>query len=83
VTTAHLVTRPSVQDAVARAAYGVALALLFVPFVVLAPANSEADLWTRVAVFVTLLGAVTLPAAAIAGLGVFASRYVPDAENAD
>ena len=83
VTTAHLATRPSVQEAVSTAADGVALVLLLAPFVVLAPANGEADPAARVVVFATLLGAVTLPAAAIAGVGALASRYVPDGENAD
>lgn len=82
VATAHLVTRRSVQQAVSTAAYGVALALLLVPFVVLAPTN-DADLGARVVVFATLLGAMILPAAAIAGVGVVASRYVPDAGDAD
>jgi hypothetical protein len=77
--TRHLVTRRTALEAVARTAYGVAGALLFVPFVAFAPSAADTGLVTRVVVFATMLGALAIPAAVVAGVGVLLSRYAGDA----
>lgn len=73
-TTAHLVRQRTALTAVARAAYGVAGALLLVPLVAFSPADGGADFGTRVVVFATVLGGVAVPAALVAGLGIAVSR---------
>jgi hypothetical protein len=77
--TAHLVTRRTVQEAFARTAYGVAVVLLLVPLVAFGPTDGGTDLGTRVALFVTMLGAVAIPAAVAASVGFAVSRYLPGA----
>lgn len=72
--TAYLVRRRYVMDAVAKSAYGVAVALLATPLVAL---TLEAGLLERGTVFLALLFAVGIPAAVAAGVGWVASRYVP------
>lgn len=73
--TAYLVRRRYVMDAVAKTAYGVALVLLTVPLVALAVGGGIVERGTLVVVLLLL---VVMPAGIAAGIGWFASRYVPE-----
>lgn len=79
--TAYLVRQHTVQGAISKAAYGVALVLLLVPLIPLSPAI-DMDLGGRGVGFVVLLFAVGTPAGIAALIGYVASRYVPDSEGA-
>lgn len=81
VSTAYLVRRRTVQDAISRAAYGVAFALAFVPLIPFSP-MVEADAGGRVVLFVVLVFLVGIPAAVLAGIGYAVSQYVPDGTDA-
>lgn len=76
--TAYLVRRRFLLDAVAKAAYGVALVLLSVPVVALV---LEGDLPTRGGVFITLLLVMAVPAGIAAAIGWVASRFVPSGDD--
>ena len=79
VATAYLVRRRTVQGAVARSGYAVAVALLLVPVVALSPLmDVDGGLTERGGLLVVLLATVAVPAAVAAGLGYVASRFVPD-----
>lgn len=73
-TTAYLVRRRYLLDAVSKAAYGIAAVLLLVPAIAVV---FEGDMAVRgMSVFVILL-IVAIPAGIAAAIGWFASRYVP------
>ncbi|MEF8779962.1 MAG: hypothetical protein V5A46_04730 [Haloferacaceae archaeon] len=73
--TAFLVRRRYLLDAVSKTAYGIAIGLVLVPLVALV---FDASFLARGGVFLVLLFAVGLPAVVAAGIGWFASRYVPE-----
>ncbi|EMA44520.1 hypothetical protein C448_08229 [Halococcus morrhuae DSM 1307] len=76
-TTIYFARRRTVQEAVSKAAYGIALALLLyalIPFSSTWEANS---LSTRLTDFVGLLVILAIPVAIVAGVGRLAGRYVP------
>ena len=75
--TAYLVRRRTVQEAIAKAAYGVALVLVFIPLVAFSPA-SGGDLVERITEFGELLLIVAIPAGIAAGVGFLVSRFVPE-----
>ncbi|EMA54589.1 zinc ribbon domain-containing protein [Halococcus thailandensis] len=77
-TTIYFARRRTVQEAVSKAAYGIALALLLyalIPFSSTWEANS---LSTRLTDFVGLLVILAIPVAVVAGVGYLAGRYVPE-----
>lgn len=80
--TAYLVRRRTVQDAISRAAYGVTLALAVVPLIPFSP-MVEADAGGRVVLFVVLVFLVGIPAVILAGIGYAVSKYVPDGTDAE
>lgn len=73
--TAYLVRRRFVLDAVAKGAYGVAVVLLLVPVLAIVV---DGGILERGGIFVVLLLVVVVPAGIAAGIGWFASRYVPE-----
>ncbi len=73
--TAYLVRRHYLLDAVAKTAYGIAAVVLLVPTIAVI---FEGTLYDRGLVFVALFITAAIPAALAAGVGWFASRYVPD-----
>jgi len=75
--TVYLVRRRTVQAAVSKAAYGVALVLLLVPLIPLSPAVETSAGGDRVVGIVVLAVLVGVPALVAAGIGYVASRYVP------
>ncbi|MFD1634288.1 zinc-ribbon domain-containing protein [Haloplanus ruber] len=81
--TAYLVRRRTVQDAVAKSGYAVAVVLLSVPVVALSPAVPvDGGLDERGGLFVVLILFVGVPAAIAAAVGLIASRFVPDSPEA-
>ncbi|MFC7228527.1 zinc ribbon domain-containing protein [Salinirubellus salinus] len=80
--TVYLVRRRTVQAAVSKAAYGVALVLLLVPLIPLSPAVETSTGGDRVVGAVVLTVLVGVPALVAAGVGYLASRYVPDSSVA-
>jgi len=81
--TAYLVRRRTVQDAVAKSGYAVAVVLLSVPVVALSPAVPvDGGLGERGGLFVVLVMFVGVPAAIAATVGLIASRFVPDSPGA-
>lgn len=76
--TVYLVRLRTVQEAVSKAAYGVALVLLLVPLVPLSPAVETSSGGDRVVGVVVLAVFVGVPALVAAGVGYLASRYVPE-----
>ncbi|MCU4719434.1 zinc ribbon domain-containing protein [Halapricum hydrolyticum] len=83
--TAYLVRRRTVQGAVSRTAYAVALVLLLVPLIALSPViEASGGLQERGTSFVSMLLFVLFPAAIAAGVGWVAGRFVPsDAAGTD
>ncbi len=80
--TAYLVRRGTVQGAVSKAGYAVAVVLLSVPFVAISPVvDVEGGLEGRVGGFVVLLVLVAVPAGIAAVVGFVASRFVPGSEG--
>jgi hypothetical protein len=76
--TAYLVRRRTVQGAVAKSGYAVAVVLLAVPVIALSPVVPvDGGLGERGELFVTLLVIAGIPAAIAAGVGWVASRFVP------
>ena len=77
--TAHLVRRRTVQGAVARTGYAVALVLLTMPVIAFSPALSvEGGIAGRGESLLALLLFITVPAGIAAAVGWIASRFVPD-----
>jgi len=77
--TAYLVRRRTVQGAVAKSGYAVAVVLLCVPVIALSPALPvDGGLGERGGLFVVLLVFVVVPAGVAAAAGLVASRFVPD-----
>jgi hypothetical protein len=76
--TAYLVRQPTVLQAVSKASFGVAIVLLLVPLVAFAPSSGETRGMTRVILFVSMLGAVVIPAGITAGAGVALQRLEPE-----
>ncbi len=76
--TAYLVRRRTVQGAVSRTGYAVAVVLLLVPVVALSPVVSvDGGLGERGGLFFALLVFVLIPAGIAAALGWVAARFVP------
>lgn len=80
VATFHLARQDTVHEAIARTAYGVAIVLLLVPFIVFGPSSEGTPLGDRIVVFLVMLGGVAIPAAIAAGIGYGVSRFVPGSE---
>jgi hypothetical protein len=79
VSTAYLVRRRTVQEAVSRGAYAVAVVLLSVPLVAASPfVDVEGGVEGRVGGFLVLFVLVAVPAGIAAVVGAVASRFVPD-----
>lgn len=77
--TAYLVRRRTVQAAVAKSGYAVALVLLLVPVVAVSPfVTVEGGLGGRGSLFVVLLLVVAVPAGIAAAVGWVASQFVPE-----
>lgn len=77
--TAHLVRRRTVQGAVSRSAYGVAIVLLLIPLVFLSPLISvDGGIDDRIGGFVAALIGVAIPAGFAAVVGWIAGRFVPE-----
>lgn len=77
--TAYLVRRRTVQEAVAKSGYAVAIVLLLVPVIALSPVLTvDGGLGERSGLFLVLLVFVAVPAAIAATIGWFASRFVPE-----
>jgi hypothetical protein len=76
--TSYLVRRRTVQAAVSKTGYGVALVLLAVPVIALSPVVSvDGGIGERGGLFVVLLAFVVVPAAVAAAVGWAAGRFVP------
>jgi hypothetical protein len=76
--TAYLVRRRTVQEAIAKGAYGLAIVLLSVPIIALSPVTDvQGGIAGRGGLFVGLLLFVAIPAVIAAAVGKFAARYVP------
>lgn len=77
--TAYLVRRRTVQGAVAKSGYAVALVLLLVPVISVSPfVNVDGGLEERASLFFVLLLSVAIPAGIAAAVGWVASRFVPE-----
>jgi len=77
--TAYLVRRRTVQGAVAKSGYAVALVLLLVPVVAVSPVVTvEGGIGERGSLFFVLLLLVAVPAGIAAVVGFVAARFVPD-----
>lgn len=77
--TAYLVRRRTVQAAVAKSGYAVALVLLSVPTVAFSPLVSvDGGVGERGGLFLALLAFVAAPAGVAAVVGWIASRFVPE-----
>jgi hypothetical protein len=77
--TAYLVRRRTVQGAISKGAYAVAVVLLVVPLVALSPlASMDGGMVERGSLFVVLLVFVAVPAGIAALVGWVASKFVPD-----
>ncbi len=77
--TIYLARRQTVQDAIAKGGYAVAVVLLVVPLVALSPLmDVEGGLGERGGLFVVLLVFVVVPAGVAAAIGWVASRYTTD-----
>ncbi|MEF8787297.1 MAG: zinc ribbon domain-containing protein [Haloarculaceae archaeon] len=83
--TAYLVRRRTVQGAVSKTAYAVALVLLLVPLVALSPAmEASGGLQQRGTSFVGIALIIFVPAAVAAGIGWVAGTFIPsDATGSD
>jgi len=77
--TAYLVRQRTVQGAVAKSGYAVAVVLLLIPLIALSPLmDVEGGLAERGKFFVTSLIVVAFPAGFAAIVGYVASRFVPE-----
>lgn len=81
--TIHLARRGTVGEALARTAYAVAIVLVSIPLIAFGPSSEGTDFATRVILFVTMLGAVAIPAAILAGVGILITRVTttPDEDR--
>lgn len=75
---AYLVRRRTVEEAIAKSGYAVALVLLLVPLVAFSPTTFDGGLVNRAETFLVLLVIAAIPAGVAAGIGWFASRFVPE-----
>jgi hypothetical protein len=76
--TAYLVRRRTVQGAVAKSGYAVAIVLLTTPVIALSPVVPvDGGIEGRGGLFVVLLVFVAVPAAVAAAVGWVASQFVP------
>lgn len=77
--TAYLVRRRTVQDAIAKTGYALALVLLFVPIIALSPAAAiDGGIEERGSLFLVLLLFVAVPAGIAAAIGWVASQFTPE-----
>jgi hypothetical protein len=77
--TAYLVRRRTVQGAVAKSGYAVAVVLLLVPLIAFSPlVDVSGGLRGRLTSFLLALFIVLFPAGFAAGLGYVAAQFVPD-----
>jgi hypothetical protein len=77
--TAYLVRRRTVQGAVAKTGYAIAVVLLAMPLITLSPATSvDGGIGARLASFGIFFVTMLFPAAFAAGIGWVAARFVPD-----
>lgn len=80
--TAYLVRRRTVQGAVSRTGYAVAIVLLMVPVIALSPAMSiDGGIGERGELFLVLLVFVVVPACIAAAIGWVASQFIPGDET--
>lgn len=77
LSTAYLVRRRTVQGAISRAAYGLAIVLVLVPVIPLSPVV-ETNAAGRATGFFVLLVVVGIPAGILAGIGYAVSLYGPE-----
>lgn len=76
--TVYLVRRRTVQGAVAKSSYAVAIVLLAVPLIALSPvASIDGGIEERGGLFIVLLVFVAIPAGVTAVTGWIASQFVP------
>lgn len=81
-TTAYLVRRRTVQDAIAKTGYALALVLLLVPVIALSPAITvNGGIEERGSLFLVLLFTVAIPAAIAAAIGWIASQFTLENPN--
>jgi hypothetical protein len=79
VTTAYLVRQRTVQGAVSKSGYAIALVLLLVPLIALSPlVTIDGGASERGGLFLVLLLFVGVPATVSAAVGWVAGRFVPD-----
>lgn len=77
--TAYLVRRRTVQAAVSKTGYAIAVVLLLVPVIALSPAvNVDGGVSERGGLFLVLLVFVGVPAVIAAVVGWVAGRFVPE-----
>jgi hypothetical protein len=77
--TGYLVRRRTVQAAVAKSGYAVAVVLLLLPLIAFSPlVDVSGGLRGRVTSFLLALVFVVFPAGFAAGLGYVAAQFVPD-----
>ena len=76
--TIHFARRRTVQEAVSKVAYGLALVLVLYSLIPFSSTWDANDPTTRLTDFVVLLVIVAVPVAVVAGIGRLAGRYVPD-----
>jgi hypothetical protein len=81
--TAHLVRQRTVQGAISKTGYAIAIVLLAIPLITLSPAVTiDGGLAGRGASFLILLVSMAFPASIAAAIGWIAGRFVPDAADA-
>lgn len=73
--TAYLVLKPTVQEAISKAAYGIAVAILLLPLIVFSPSWDGGN---RVFDFIVLEVVFALVALVPGGLGVIAAQFIPE-----
>lgn len=78
--TAYLVRRRTVQEAVSKAGYAVAVVLLLVPLVAVSPAV-EGGISERGGLLFVLLLFVAIPAVVATAIGWLAGRFIPEHER--
>jgi len=76
--TAHLVRRRTVQGAISRSAYAVAIVLLLIPLVMFSPLVNDSNLAERGGAFVGILVFIAFPAGFAALIGYIAGKFVPE-----
>lgn len=76
--TAYLVKHRTVQETVSKAAYGIAIAIMFISLIVFSPGWETT---THARDFVLLAVLCAIPAAIVGGVGFIAARFVPKANS--